>query len=77
MAREQDVEQLYPADCVSDGSRLAVVFGVSVRGETVKTGRDQGAVVERPWVAALLGALAAAARPGARVFPMTQDALRR
>ena len=70
--REQDVECLFPADVVQSEGQVAVVFGVSARGETVKTGRDQGALIERPWVGRLLLALADFAAPGARIFPLTQ-----
>ena len=35
--REQDVESLFPADIVQSGGEYALVFGVSARGETVKT----------------------------------------
>ena len=76
-AREQDIEGLYPGDIVVDNGQMAVVFGVGQRGQSCKTGRDQGCVVERPWIARALAALVAMTPPGARVFPLTQDHYRR
>ena len=75
--REQDVECLFPADIVQSGGEYALVFGVSARGETVKTGRDQGAVIEQPWVGRLVMALAERTPVGARIFPLTQEGFRR
>ena len=75
--REQDVECLFPADIVHSGGEYALVFGVSARGETVKTGRDQGAVIEQPWVGRLVMALAERTPVGARIFPLTQEGFRR
>ena len=52
--REQDMEMLKVADIVWDGQCVALAFGVSSRGEEVKTGTNQGAVVRRGVVANLL-----------------------
>ena len=60
--REQDVEQLQVGDLSFDGSRLALLLGASVRGETTKTGANQGVVVRRGFVAEGLMAAANAAK---------------
>ncbi|CAK0835831.1 unnamed protein product [Prorocentrum cordatum] len=49
--REQDMEMLKIADVVWDGQCRALAFGVSSRGEEVKTGTNQGAVMRRSVVA--------------------------
>ena len=51
---------------------VAVELGVVVRGETTKTGSNQGVVVRRPWVAALLGELKERAKKGGKLFPISR-----
>jgi hypothetical protein len=58
---EQDLKGLRvtPADVSfvdlpGGGVEVAVFFGLRARGESVKTGSDQGAIVDAPWLAQLL-----------------------
>eukprot|EP00972_Heterocapsa_arctica_P009704 1428873-Heterocapsa_arctica.AAC.1 len=48
--REQDWEMLQSSDCSEEASgRIALSLGVRARGEKVKTGSNQGVVLEIPW----------------------------
>ena len=49
--REQDMEQLRAEDISFDGKHVALMFGVSARGESVKTGSNQGVIICRSPVA--------------------------
>ena len=44
--RESDWQALAPPDIVDDGSLVALVLGVSERGERTKTGANQGMVID-------------------------------
>ncbi|CAK0837709.1 unnamed protein product, partial [Prorocentrum cordatum] len=52
--REQDMEMLRIGGVVWGGQCMALAFGVSSRGEEVKTGTDQAAVIRRGAVANLV-----------------------
>ena len=74
--REQDMEQLCGADISYHKRTMALVFGVSSRGESVKTGHNQGVLVRRAVVADILLALKKDAGAN-KIFPITQEELRR
>ncbi len=46
--REQDMVQLRVRDLVFSGSTVALLLGRSEKGESFKTGRDQGVVMDEP-----------------------------
>ena len=75
-AREQDMEQLRSDDVAFDGKRLALVFGEAARGQSAKTGHNQGAVVRRGLVIDVFLAQKEVTVDG-KIFPMKQDALRK
>ena len=75
--RLQDSRQLAREDVVASGGVLAATFGVSRRGEVVKTGQNQGVVVNRGSVAAMVWALRNYRRPGDLVFQSPDDLFRR
>ena len=47
--REQDWEGLLAGDCAQSNGKLALLFGVRERGQKVKTGSNQGVIVQDPW----------------------------
>ena len=73
--REQDMEQLSCEDVVCDGSRVAILLGNSSRGESVKTGMNQGVVVFRGVVSDLVMALVKYRQSG-RLFGLSQAQMR-
>ena len=77
-AREQDIEQLAPADVLFDGKQVALEFGVASRGESVKTGANQGIVVKRAVVADILLALRSHALAAGmlKLFSISQSSFR-
>jgi len=76
-AREQDIENIRTGDLSFHRGSMAIALGVSVRGESSKTGSNQGVVIRRGLVTDLLLALREAAPEGGRVFPITQADFRR
>ena len=74
--REQDMEQLDTSDISYDGQHMGLVFGEAARGQSAKTGHNQGAVVRRGLVIDIFLALQEAAK-GSKVFPIGQPALRK
>ena len=74
--REQDMEQLCGCDIAWDGRTMALLLGASARGESVKTGQNQGVVVRRALVADILLALKENAGEN-KVFPIAQERFRR
>ena len=74
--REQDMEGLQVDDAAWDGRRLALLFGVSARGESVKTGSNQGIVVRRGVVADIIRGLCAYWKRG-HIFRVSQQQLRK
>ena len=60
--REQDVENLWDADMLWDGSKLALQFGVAARGSSSKTGVNQGNIVRRALVTDLMLGMRSALR---------------
>ena len=47
--RDQDLQQLRVSDVVFSDSTVALLLGRSARGESCKTGRDQGVVLDEPF----------------------------
>ena len=74
-SREQDMEQLWGNDISWDGRSLAMVFGEAKRGESVKTGFNQGVVTRRAVIVDILLALKEHAGD-MKVFPMNQERVR-
>ena len=82
-AREQDMEQLKntPQDVAvhflpKGGVQIALFFGLSSRGESVKTSQqmpNQGVIVEELWVANLLHQHLERVQPGDRIFKVSRE----
>jgi hypothetical protein len=73
--REQDMEQLHGADVHYDGKTLAIELGQASRGESVKTGHNQGVLLRRAEVIDIMLALRESAGRN-KIFPITQERLR-
>jgi hypothetical protein len=73
--REQDMEQLQGADVHYDGKTMAIELGQAARGESVKTGHNQGVLLRRAEVIDIMMALRDAAGQK-KIFPITQEKLR-
>ena len=67
--REQDWSLLRKEDVASDGSRVSITMGVRARGEKIKTGSNQGVIIDSEVVASLLWAVCCTLRSGDLVFP--------
>eukprot|EP00972_Heterocapsa_arctica_P095226 14044288-Heterocapsa_arctica.AAC.1 len=70
---------LRSSDCSEEASgRIALSLGLRERGGKVKTGSNQGVVLEIPWVREMVRALRSAASDGDEpLFPLTQQQFRR
>ena len=75
--REQDWSLLRTEDVHFDGSSASLALGVRARGETVKTGSDQGVVLRFGFVMALLRAAKDVAEDGDLIFPLTPATFRK
>ena len=75
-AREQDLDQLQTSDVSYDSVKVALVFGVSDRGESVKTGSNQGVILFRGFISDLLLALKQHVKVG-KVFRKSQAQIRK
>lgn len=75
--REQDIENLRGQDVSFHNGVVALDLGVSSRGESVKTGSNQGATIRRGVISDLLLSLGELAPRGARLLPITQAEFRR
>ena len=75
--REQDWSLLRTEDIHFDGVGASLALGVRARGETVKTGSDQGVVLRFGFVMALLQAAVDVAADGDLVFPLTPATFRK
>ena len=73
--REQDMEMLNGSDISFDNKVMSLTFGESSRGESVKTGFNQGAIVRRGVVVDIFLALRQRS-PSARVFDISQQRMR-
>lgn len=73
--REQDMEQLHGSDISWDGRSLAMVFGAAERGESVKTGFNQGVITRRGVITDIILALKQEAGDN-KIFPMNQEKVR-
>ena len=77
--REQDWEGLCSEDILVDErtQRCALLLGNTARGETVKTGGNQGVTVDAPWLAAIMMQIKRRLPGPQPVFPMSQSCFRR
>ena len=78
--REQDWaglrgEDIYVADHKA-GTDVALMFGRAHRGESVKTGRDQGVALEDELMIAIFAAIRRSVRDNDKIFTFSQDAFR-
>ena len=63
-------------DLAWDGDMVAAHLGRGVRGESSKSGRDQGVVFEDPYAVAVLRRRVAKLKDGGKVFPISGNTLR-
>ena len=75
--REQDWSLLRTQDVSFDKEGASLALGVRARGETVKTGSDQGAVVRFEVVRAILKAAVQVAHEGDLIFPLSAATFRK
>ena len=68
--------QLRGSDIVDDGEKIAIIMGVASRGERVKTGRNQGVIIDSEVLRAEWRALKKNTLPGDRVFSISPDVFR-
>jgi hypothetical protein len=74
--REQDVDQLRESDLAFLGGKDTATLGDITRGESVKTGVDQGVEFQRRWVNRILGRYVRG-RGGQKVFPFSMVTYRK
>ena len=67
--REQDLFQLQVRDVILDKGVATLLLGVGSRGESSKTGRDQGVVLDEPLSFSILQRRCQDKKPSAKVFP--------
>ena len=67
--REQDFLQLRVGDCLFSGDVVTLMLGVASRGESSKTGRNQGVVLDSPLSCSLLWKRCQGRKPSEKVFP--------
>jgi integrase len=75
--REQDLISLRVEDVVQDGDTIALRFGRSSRGESVKTGRDQGVLLDEPHSKAIIRRLIKGKQAKDKVFGISAAAYRK
>ena len=80
--REQDWTQLLGEDVATEHletgfCNTALLFGRKHRGESVKTGQEQGVKIESPFLALLLARRAEQVGKKKRIFELTAEAYRR
>lgn len=75
--RSQDWAKLAGCGVTCDRRSVALVFGVSRRGQEVKTGINQGVVISRGWLAEMMAVEVSLVDPHAAVFPFTAAAFRK
>jgi len=66
--RGQDLEQLVVGDIAVGVEDVGLTYGDPARGESVKTGIDQGVVIDREWIRQVLRHLRSCEPLGRRVF---------
>ena len=71
--RQGEWERLRRQDVSDDGVNIAFILGVALRGERVKTGHNQGVIVDSPVLAAEWRQKLADLEPGQRIFDFTQQ----
>jgi len=69
--REQDFLGLQCRDVVFSGTTVAILLGIGSRGESTKTGRDQGVVFDAPICFDILQCMTKGKSPSDRVFSIT------
>lgn len=74
--RGQDIDQLREPDLAWVGGACTATLGDPSRGESVKTGVDQGAEFRRPWVNRILRNYMRG-RKGLKVFPFDMEQCRK
>ena len=74
--REQDWELMKAGDVVEAGGVTAIRLGAQERGERVKTGQEQGVLLDYPATRAMLQKRTQNLKAGDRVFPISQVAFR-
>ena len=74
--RSSDWEKLRKEDIYRSGETVAIILGVSERGEKAKTGPNQGVIVDCPLIAEALWSKAQALQPGAVLFSTSPEAFR-
>ena len=67
--REQDLFQLRVQDVILHRGTATLLLGVSSRGESAKTGRDQGVVLDEPFSYEILHRRCSNLNQGDKVFP--------
>jgi hypothetical protein len=78
LLREQDVEHLLGADIIPDQQgAVSLMLGIIERGETTKSGTNQGVVVQHPDLCAFYIRRKEEIGPTDRVFPFHIDRYRR
>lgn len=74
--RQQDWQQIRKEDVADDGQNMSILFGRRERGESSKTGVQQGVIVENPWVVEALRIWLLSVGDGEKVFQFTDVHLR-
>jgi hypothetical protein len=69
--REQDIFNMRGVDVIFDTNTCIVQFGVASRGESAKTGRDQGIIMDEPYSVAILRRRLVNLSQQAKVFPVS------
>ena len=76
--REQDWELLRGEDCVGDNhNQMAPLLGRRHRGEKVKTGSNQGVILQFDWVSDMISVLKKERPDDKLIFPLIQHRFRR
>ena len=74
--REQDLVNLLVEDCIGDNGAFGLMFGRARRGDSSKTGRDQGVVLDEPWSGLIIQKRTAGRKPKERAFGISADSYR-
>ena len=74
--REQDLVQVLGEDVIDGEDDVGLLFGRAKRGESSKTGRGQGVVMDEPWTKEILRRRAQECGARGRIFNITADVYR-
>ncbi len=69
--REQDLEGLRVEDCLISQGEVALLLGRGHRGESTKSGREQGVVLDYPLACDIIRQYCSGKAPNAKVFPIS------